>query len=106
MAKLDIDNLKNLTSSLSSLKSKIDKLQICKLETTPVDWSKLSDVVENYVVKKTEYVELVEKVNNIKTIDTSDLVDCDTKISEIEKRILDHYHDEYITTQTYYYSRI
>ena len=30
---------------------------------------KLSDVVENYVVKKTEYVELVEKVNNIKTID-------------------------------------
>ena len=83
MAKLDIDNLKNLTSSLSSLKSKIDKLQICKLETTPVDWSKLSDVVENYVVKKTEYVELVEKVNNIKTIDTSDLVDWDTKITEI-----------------------
>ena len=83
MGKLDIDKLKNLTSSLSCLKSKVDKLQICKLETTPVDWSTLSDVVENYVVKKTEYVELVEKVNNIKTIDTSDLVDWDTKITEI-----------------------
>ena len=39
MGKLDIDKLKNLTSSLSSLKSKVDKLQICKLETTPVDCS-------------------------------------------------------------------
>ena len=32
---------------LARLKSKIDKLDIGKLETTPVDLSKLSDVVKN-----------------------------------------------------------
>ena len=36
---------------------------------------KLSDVVENDVVKKTEYDELVKNVNNIKTTDTSDVVE-------------------------------
>ena len=33
----------------------------------PVDLSKLSDVVKNDVVKKTEYDELVAKVNDIVT---------------------------------------
>ena len=33
----------------------------------PVDLSKLSDVVKNDVVKKTEYDKLVGKVNNINT---------------------------------------
>ena len=37
----------------------------------PVDLSKLSDVVKNYVVKKAVYYKLVAKVNNI---DTSDFV--------------------------------
>ena len=49
-----------------------------------------------------EYDELVKKVNDIKTTDTSDLVkkaDYGTKIVEIEKKILHHHHDEYITTQ-------
>ena len=44
---------------LTSLKSEIDKLDIGKLETTPVDISKLSDVVKNEIVKKTEYNKLV-----------------------------------------------
>ena len=35
--KLDIDKLKNVLSVLSILKSKVDKLGIGKLETTPVD---------------------------------------------------------------------
>ena len=35
---------------LASLKSKIDKLDIGKLETSPVDLSKPSDVVKNKVV--------------------------------------------------------
>ena len=35
-------NLKNVPSGLSSLKSKVDKLDIGKLETAPVDLSKLS----------------------------------------------------------------
>ena len=50
---------------LASLNSEIDKLDIGQLETTPVDLSKLSDVLENEVAKKTEYNELVEKVSAI-----------------------------------------
>ena len=34
----------------------------------------LSNAVKNDVVKKTEYNELVKKVNNFNTTDTSDLV--------------------------------
>ena len=55
--KLDIDKLKNLASTLSILKSKVDKLDIGKLETTPVDLGKLSHIVKNKAVKKTEYNE-------------------------------------------------
>ena len=44
---------------LASLKSEIDKLDIGKVETTPVDLTKLSDVVKNEIVKKTEYNKLV-----------------------------------------------
>ena len=46
--------------------------------------------------KKTDCTELG------KTTDTSDLVketDYDRKIGEIEKKILDHNHDKYITTR-------
>ena len=63
-----------MPSGLSSLKSKVDKLGIGKLETTPVDLSKLSYAVKNDVVKKTKYNELVKKVNNINTTSTSNLV--------------------------------
>ena len=44
---LDVDKLKNAPSDLSNLKSKIDKLDIGKLEITLVNLSKLSDVVKN-----------------------------------------------------------
>ena len=57
--KLDIDELKNLPFGLSSLKNKVDKLD--------VDLSKLSDVVKNDVVKKTEYNDLIKKVETIPT---------------------------------------
>ena len=63
---------KNVPSCLSNFKSKVDELDINELETTPHDFSKLSDIVKNYVFKKTEYDELVKKV--IHTTDTSDLV--------------------------------
>ena len=56
---------------LSSLKSAVDKLNIGKLENTPVDLSKLSNVVKSNVVKETEYVELVKKINAIQTSDAS-----------------------------------
>ena len=102
--KLDIDKLKNVPNGLSNLKSKVDnKVDIGKLETTLVDLNKLRDVVKNEVAKKTDFNELVnKKVNNINPTDTSDLVkktDCNTKVSEIKKKITDHNHDKYITTQ-------
>ena len=47
--------MKNVPTNLSNLKSKVDKLDVNKLVTVPVDLSKLSDVVKNYVVKKDVY---------------------------------------------------
>ena len=44
---LDVNEFKNVVSGLSSLKVKIDILDIDKLETTPTDLSKLSNVVKN-----------------------------------------------------------
>ena len=96
-----------LKTDLSRLKTEVDKLDIGKLETVPLDLSKLSNVVKNDVVKKTVYDKLVAKVNNIDTNDfvlktnfntnfiglenkipnTSGLVkktDYNTKITEIE----------------------
>ena len=43
-----------LKSNLASLKIEVDKLDIDKLTPVPVDLSKLSDVVKNDVVKKTD----------------------------------------------------
>ena len=76
--KTDIKNISHVDASsfalktnLANLKSEVDKLDIDKLVPIPVDLSKLSDVVINDVVKKTEYDKLVAKVDNI---DTSDFV--------------------------------
>ena len=56
---------------MANLKTKVDKLDIDKLATVPVDLSKLSNVVKNDDVKKSVYDKLVAKVDNI---DTSGLV--------------------------------
>ena len=56
-----------LKSNLASLKTEVDKIDSEKLKTVPVDLSKLSNVVKNDVVKKTEYNKLVTKVDNIDT---------------------------------------
>ena len=74
---------------MANLKSKVDKLDVDKLKPIPTDLSKLSDVVKNDVVKKTDYNKLVAKVDNI---DTSGLVkktDYNTKITEIDDKIPD-----------------
>ena len=58
----------------------------------PTDLSKLSNVVKNDVIKKTEYDKLVAEVNNI---DTSGFVlktKYDTDKSELENRIPDTSH--------------
>ena len=70
MLKRDVDKwvlvkLENVSKDLSSLKSKVGKLDIDKLATVSVDLSKLSDVVKNRFGKNTEYDKLVKKVNAI-----------------------------------------
>ena len=52
---------------LAILKARIDKIDVDKSNTTPIDLSKLSNVVINYVVNKTAYNKLVTKVNSIDT---------------------------------------
>ena len=80
---LDLSNyatktdLKNIThvhvssfaskANLASLKTEVDKLDIAKLTPVPDDLAKLSNVVKNDVVKKTEYNKLITKVDNIDT---------------------------------------
>ena len=63
--------MKSLPNNLSKLKTEVDKLDINKLIPVPVDLSKLSNVVKNEVIKKTEY---------------------DTKIKSIEDKIADISH--------------
>ena len=93
------DDIKNIThvdtssfalkTNLTNLKSEVDKLDVDKLTTVPVDLGKLSNVVKNDVVKKTVYDKLVAKVDNI---DTSGLVkktDYNTKVTKIKDKIPD-----------------
>ena len=60
--KTDVKNITHVDTSgfalktnLASLKTEVDKLDINKLVTVPVNLSKLSNVVKNEVVKKTVY---------------------------------------------------
>ena len=78
-----------LKSNLSSLKTEVDKIDIDKLVPVPVDLSKLSDAVKNYVVKKTVYDKLVAKVNSINTIAVVLKTKYDAGKIELEKEIPD-----------------
>ena len=85
-----------LNSNLANLKTEVDKLDIDKLTPAPNDLVKLSNVVKNDVVKKTEYDELVTKVNGndttnfvLKTKYKKDGSDFEDKISKVDKNIPD-----------------
>ena len=85
-----------LKSNLASLKTEVHKLDIDKLVPTPADLKKLSGIVKNDVVKKTEYNKLVTKGDNI---DTTNFVkktkyekegsDFEDKICKIDEKIPD-----------------
>ena len=62
--KLDIGKLVNIPSSLNNLKTKGDDLDIGELKIVPVDL-KLSDVLDNEVIKNTNFNTLKTKVNNL-----------------------------------------
>ena len=60
--KTDLNNITHVDMSsfasetnLSALKTKVDKIDVDKLKTAPIDLAKLSNVVKNEVVKKTDY---------------------------------------------------
>ena len=49
--KLDVNKTVNVPASFNNLKTKVDDLDIGKLRTATLDLKKLSDVVDNEVVK-------------------------------------------------------
>ena len=94
--KLDIKNISHddtssfaLKTNLANLKVEVDKLDIDKLVTFPLDLSKLSDVVKNDVAKKNVYDKLVAKVDNINTSDFALKTKCQTDKTELENKTLD-----------------
>ena len=60
-----VNTLTNVPTSLNNLKTKVDELDVGKLKTFPVDLNKLSDVVDNEVVKNTKFNTLKIKVNSL-----------------------------------------
>ena len=95
-------DLKNIThvdvssyaskTNLAALKTEADKIDVDKLKTTPTDLAKLSNVVKNNVVKKTDYnakvtsiegqiagitkntIDNLADITKLKAIDTSNFV--------------------------------
>ena len=78
-----------LKSNLASLKTEVDKIDADKLKTVPVDLAKLSNVVKNDVIKKTEYNKLVTKIDNIDTTNfvRKNRTDFEDKIDKKDKKI-------------------
>ena len=90
-------DLKNIThvdvssfaskTNLAALKTEVDKLDTDKLKTTPIDLSKFSNVVENDVVKKTDYntkVTSIEAQITGLTKNTKDNLNDITKLKAID----------------------
>ena len=49
--KSDVDKLEKFPNGLNSLKSKVDELDVDKMRSVPVDLSKLTNAVNNDVIK-------------------------------------------------------
>ena len=118
------DDVKNIThvdvssyttkTNLAALKTEVDKIDTDKLKTVPADLAKLSNVVKNDVVKKTDYntkvisienqiggvtknmVDNLADITKLKAVDTSNFVAktkftaddnaLDNKIDVVEKK--------------------
>ena len=57
--------MNNVPTSLNNLKTKVDDLSVGKLKTVSADLKKLSNVVDNAVVKNTKFNKLKTNVNNL-----------------------------------------
>ena len=113
------DDVKNIThvdvssyatkTNLAALKTQVDKIDTDKLKTVPADLDKLSHVVKNDVVKKTDFNTKVTSIENqiagvtkntvdnlvdtsnfvLKTKLASDVTTLETKIDTVDKKIPD-----------------
>ena len=85
---MDTSNLV-LKSDLSKVKAEVNKIDLGKLKTVPVDLSKRGDVVNNEVVKKTHYDKLAAKVINIDSCGVVLKAKYHTDKSSLEKKVSD-----------------
>ena len=103
-------------TNLAALKTEVDKIDADKLKTVPVDLAKLSNVVKNEVVKKTDYntkvtsiegqiagvtkntLDNLADITKLKAVDTnfvlktklaSDVTNLENKIDTVDKKIHD-----------------
>ena len=89
-------DLKNIThvdvssfaskTNLTALKTEVDKIDVDKLETVPDDLAKLSNVVKNEVVTKTDFSADNYVTKNKFSTDTNSL---DDEIDKVEKKFPD-----------------
>ena len=102
---VDVSSFASKTN-LAALKTEVDKIDADKLETTPADLTKLTNTIENDVVKKTDYntkvtsieaqiaclikntVDNLADITKLKAIDTNGFV-TRTKLSA-DTNALDH----------------
>ena len=87
--KLDTDKLSNLPNNLNNLRNEVDKLDTDKLVRISADSSKLSNVVKNEFVKKSEYNAKIKNIED-KIPDISNLAtktNLNTKINEVKNEI-------------------
>ena len=81
----DISSFASKTN-LAALKTEVDKIDVDKLKTVPDDLAKLSNVVKNEVVKKTDFSADNYVARTKFSTDTNAL---DDKIDKVEKKIPD-----------------
>ena len=91
--KNDLKNITHLDSSFASktnlavLKTEVDKIDVEKLKTAPLDLAKLTNAIENNVVKKTDYntkVSSIEAQIAVLTKNTEDNLADITKLKGID----------------------
>ena len=113
---VDVSSFASKTN-LAALKTEVNKIDADKLKTVPVDLTKLSNVVKNEVVKKTDYstkitsiepqiagltkntVDNLADITKLKAVDTnnfvlktklaSDVTTLENKIDTVDKKIPD-----------------
>ena len=89
----DVKNIRHVDVSsyatktnLAALKTEVEKIDVDKLKTVPDDLAKLSNVVKNEVVKKTDFIADTYVMRTKFSTDTNAL---DDEIDKVEKKIPD-----------------